>query len=86
MCDSRTCRYPCGEEEFRRYADTLAPDRIMYPVKAAPGETRYGVMVNHAAQQWEIVAAQGDRSRHVAFISTLCCLDRVLNMAAEISL
>ena len=83
MCVSRTCTYPCGEEEFRRYEGTLLPDRVMYPAVPPVGPTRDGVMINCPAHQWEIVAVQGESCRHVAFISTLYCLDRVLDVASQ---
>ncbi len=85
MCNSRICEYPCGQEEFKRCEETLTPGQVLFPTAAMPGSISYGVMVHQPAQQWEIVAVQGQLPRHVAFVSTALCLDRVLEIAARIS-
>jgi hypothetical protein len=85
MCDRTTCKFPCGEEEFRRYDASMTPERVMYPTNARSGTTRYGVTISHPAHQWEIVAVQSDHPRHLAYISTLYCLDRVMEMASQIA-
>ena len=85
MCDGRNRRYPCGEDEFRRYAEALAPDQVVYPTPAMAGAPRHGVMVNRPAQQWEIVVVHAGRPQHVAFVFTSCCLAWVLEKAATMS-
>jgi hypothetical protein len=85
MCDSSTCTYPCGEDEFKGYEDQWTPDRVVYPIPATAGTTRYGVMISRPAHQWEIVAVRAERPRHLAFVSTHYCLDRVLDLASRIA-
>ncbi len=85
MCDGSACGYFCGEDEFRGYEHIWAADRVIYPLPATAGAPRYGVMVSQLAHQWEIVAMQAGGPRHVAFVSTAYCLDRVLDLAARIA-
>ncbi len=85
MSDSEICKYPQGEEQFKQYEADLTPGKILYPGVASSGSTNYGVMVHRPAHEWEIVAVQGNRPRHVVFVSAAVCLDRVLELAAELS-
>ena len=85
MIEDPMCKRLGGEQEFRVRDETLPSSLIEYPRAAAPGGTQYGVRTHHAAQQWEIVAVEGGRARHVAFVSSIFCLQDVLGLAAEIS-
>ncbi len=85
MIGDQMCEHLGGEQEFRVRDGTLPSSPIEYPRAAVSGGTQYGVRADHAAQQWEIVAVEGSRARHVAFIANIFCLKDVLDLAAEIS-
>jgi hypothetical protein len=71
-------------QDFAFYYQTLGPDQFILPENAVPGRRQYGVTVHRPARQWEIVAVEGGRLRHVAFITGSYCLDQVLGLAGSI--
>ncbi len=73
-----------GEQGFAFYFNTLEPNEVIFPETVLPGPRQYGVTVHHPARQWEIVAVEPGRRRHVAFIAAIYCLDQVLGLAGGI--
>jgi|GEM_PF-1993119 hypothetical protein len=73
-----------GEQDFAFYFKTLEPNEVILPEAVLPGQRQYGVTVHHPARQWEIVAVEPGRRRHVAFIAAVYCLDQVLGLAGGI--
>ncbi len=84
MYDSSVKAYAPGEQEFMHYHATLGPNDVIYPSTARSGQRRFGVTVHRSALQWEIVAVEAGRTRHVAFVSTLYCLEQVLSLASDL--
>ncbi len=76
-------RYP-GEQDFAFYFETLEPNEVILSETPLPGERQYGVTVHHPARQWEIVAVESGRRRHVAFVAAVYGLDQVLGLAGGI--
>jgi hypothetical protein len=72
------------EEDFAFYDKTLEPDEVILPDTVLPGQRQYGVTVHHHAKQWEIVAVESGRRRHVAFVSAVYPLEQVLGLAGGI--
>ncbi len=85
MCADGCCTNNPGEQEFKDCCQTLEPGKVIFAASDAPGLIQYGVTANGPAYQWEIVAVESGRSRHVAFISTTYCLNQVLNLAGHMS-
>ncbi len=81
MCNDATCRRHAGEAEFQSYRQTLGPDGLIFGPEEQASGLRYGVAVNGAACQWEIVAVEASRVRHVAFVSPQYRLAQVLDLA-----
>ena len=85
MCDRTTCSLPCGTQDFTRYDRSVGTAEVFYPEVSPTADTQYGVMAHHTAQQWEVVAVTAGRIRHVAFISSVYCLEKVLGVARGIA-
>ncbi len=73
-----------AEQEFSFYFATLGPDEVIFPELIGASTRQYGVTVHRPACQWEIVAVEAGRSRHVAFISAVARLEQVLGLALDI--
>ena len=60
-----------GEQDFAFHFRTLEPNEISLPDTVLPGQRQYGVTVHYPARQWEIVAVERGRRRHVAFVAAV---------------
>ncbi len=81
MCNNAVCERHPGEVEFRTYQRTMGPNDVIFGQEHPASGLCYGVVVNSAAWQWEIVAVEAGSRRHVAFVSPQYRLDQVLNLA-----
>jgi hypothetical protein len=70
-----------GEQDFAFYFRTLGPHEVILPETVVAGPRQYGVTVHHPAKQWEIVAVESGRQRHVAFVAAVYGLEQVLGLA-----
>ncbi len=81
MCNDAACGRHPGEVEFRQCQQTMGPDDVIFAQEAQASALRYGVAINVAAWQWEIVAVESNRKRHIAFVSPQYRLEQVLGLA-----
>jgi hypothetical protein len=82
MCSNGMCEQHPGEAEFRAYQQKLGPNEVIFSGQdGAEQLRRYGVVLNSAYWQWEIVAVERNHHRHVAFVAPQFGLSQALNMA-----
>ncbi len=73
-----------AEQDFSYYYQTLGPNEVIFPGSIGSTARQYGVTVHRPACQWEIVAVESGRRRHVAFVAAVYGLDQVLGLACGI--